>query len=165
MSEQSDIQATQIKINTEIKSANTEVQNRRYAGFWMRFWAFLIDSIVIGSVNIIILSPFNLGEQSNPIIGTLTIYGLIASITFYLYFLLMTKYFTQTIGKMILGIRVIRADGTILQWSDLLFREVIGRFIQTVFSLLNLLYLIVGFTSEKEGIHDMLARTRVIHVE
>lgn len=140
-------------------------KDRRYAGFWMRFWAFLVDLIIVGSINMIILSPFNLSEQSDILFGTLTIYGLITSVVFYLYFLLMTKYFSQTIGKMIIGIRVIREDGRAPEWSDLLFREVIGRFIHTVFSLLNLLYLIVGFTSEKEGIHDMLARTRVIHMK
>lgn len=63
---------------------------------------------------------------------------------------------------MILGIRVIREDEQSLKWSDVFFREVIGRFIYRVFSILMVLYIIVGFTEEKQGLHDMIASTRVV---
>lgn len=150
---------TENEVNSKIRA------KKRYAGFWMRFWAFLIDLIVIGSLNMILLSPFKLSDEPYVLIGTLTLYGLLSSIVFYFYFLFMTKYFSQTIGKMILGVRVVRKDGERLQWGDLLFREIVGRFIHTVFGILNLLYIVIGFTMEKEGIHDMLARTRVVHVK
>ena len=29
----------------------------KYAGFWMRFWAYLLDLIVIGSINGIVVYP------------------------------------------------------------------------------------------------------------
>src|SRR5690625_7643206 len=32
--------------------------NYRYAGFWMRFWAYLFDIIVLFGVNSFLLSPF-----------------------------------------------------------------------------------------------------------
>ncbi|WP_324777878.1 RDD family protein [Virgibacillus senegalensis] len=87
------------------------------------------------------------------------------SIVFYVYFLLMTKFFGQTLGKMLFGLRVIREDDGSLTWSDLLFREVVGRFIHRVLFLTPLLYVVVAFTNQKQGLHDMFASTRVVHTE
>jgi uncharacterized RDD family membrane protein YckC len=142
---------------------DTPVLNPHYAGFWMRFWAYIIDVLVIFSLNGILLSPFKFMNDGIAIsIGFWTITGLIGSIVFYAYFLVMTKFFGQTLGKMILGIKVIREDKEPLRWIDLIFREVIGRFIYRVFSILMLLYIIVGFTNEKQGLHDMIGSTRVV---
>src|SRR5690625_5583509 len=83
-------------------------------------------------------------------------------IVLYLYFLFMTKKLGQTAGKMIFGLAVIRADEQPLQWRDLLFREVIGRFIYKAFFFLHFLYLIVAFSNEKQGLHDIFGNTREI---
>jgi uncharacterized RDD family membrane protein YckC len=141
----------------------TPVSEQRYAGFWMRFWAYVIDIVVISSLNGILLSPFKFVNDGIAIsVGLWTVTGIVGSVVFFAYFLLMTKFFGQTLGKMILGIRVIREDEQPLRWSDLLFREVIGRFIYRVFSFLMLLYIVVGFTDQKQGLHDMFGNTRVI---
>lgn len=138
----------------------------RYAGFWMRFWAFLADLLIIFSINGILLSPLRfMNEGMDIYISAWTLHGIMAAIVFYLYFLIMTKKLGQTMGKMIFGLRVIRADHKPLQWSDLIFREVITRFIYKAFFFLNLLYLIVAFNKEKKGFHDMVGNTRVVHVE
>ncbi len=63
---------------------------------------------------------------------------------------------------MIFGLRVVREDQEPLKWSDLLIREVIGRFIYRVFWFMSLFYLFVAFTEQKQGIHDMFADTRVV---
>src|SRR5690625_1528776 len=78
----------------------------RPAGFWMRFWAFLADLLIVFSINGILLSPLKLisgGESLT--ISAWTWKGILGGIVFYLYFLLMTKYFNQTMGKMIFGLR------------------------------------------------------------
>lgn len=147
------------------KDGSTE-QRYRPAGFWMRFWAFLADSIIIFSINGILLSPLQfINEGAEITVSAWTIKGILAGIVFYLYFLITTKKLGQTIGKMIFGLKVIRVDQKPLQWSDLLFREVIVRFIYKSFGFLNLLYLVVAFNKEKKGIHDMIGNTKVIHVE
>ncbi|WP_047982837.1 RDD family protein [Ornithinibacillus californiensis] len=141
----------------------TPVSEQRYAGFWMRFWAYVIDIVVISSLNGILLSPFKFVNDGIAIsVGLWTVTGIVGSIVFFAYFLLMTKFFGQTLGKMILGIRVIREDEQPLRWSDILFREVVGRFIYRVFSFLMLLYIVVGFTDQKQGLHDMFSNTRVV---
>ncbi len=138
----------------------------RFAGFWMRFWAFLADLLIIFSINGILLSPLKMINEGLEIyISIWTVSGILGAIVFYLYFLILTKKLGQTMGKMIFGLKVIRADRKPLQWTDLIFREVITRFIYKTFFFLNLLYLIVAFNKEKKGFHDMVGNTRVVHVE
>lgn len=141
-----------------------EQDSRRPAGFWMRFWAYTVDIIIVSCINGILLIPFKFINDGAPItIGVWSVAGVIGTIVLYLYFLLMTKFYGQTVGKMIFGLKVIRKDDGSLRWSDLIFREVIGRFIYRVIGILTLLYLIVAFDPKKQGIHDMIGDTRVIH--
>jgi len=135
----------------------------RFAGFWMRFWAYLADLLVVFSLNGILLSPFAFINDGLPIeIGFWTVSGIVGSLVFYLYFLLMTRFFSQTLGKMIFGLKVVREDFTALTWSDLMFREIVGRFFHRVFSFTFLLYIMVGFTNQKQGLHDIVGNTRVV---
>lgn len=135
----------------------------RYAGFWIRFWAYVTDLIIVGAVNGIILLPFIPFGGRDLTVGFWTVTGIISTIVLYLYFLLMTKFLGQTLGKMIFGIKVIRKDGSFPGWSDVVFRELVGRFLHRVLGITNLLYVVVGFDDRKKGIHDMIADTRVIH--
>ncbi|MDL4843198.1 RDD family protein [Aquibacillus rhizosphaerae] len=146
-----------------VENEVTQTIDIRYAGFWMRFWAYLLDLIIVISLNGILLIPFKFFDNGMSIdIGYWTVTGVLSSIVFYLYFLLMTKSFNQTLGKMVFGLKVIREDAQPLQWSDLLFREVVGRFIHRVFFIGVFLYIVVAFAAKKQGIHDMLSDTRVV---
>lgn len=75
------------------------------------------------------------------------------------YFVLMTKYFQQTVGKMIVGIKVYHRKLTRLNWSDVLMREWIGRIISNVFSACHIAVL---FTPKHIGVHDYFADTVVV---
>ncbi|UOQ87219.1 RDD family protein [Gracilibacillus salinarum] len=147
----------------QIEYASETTIHHRYAGFWMRLWAYLVDLIIVFSINGILLIPFKFVDNGFDLeIGFWTITSIISSIVFYLYFLLTTKFFNQTLGKVIFGLRVIREDHGPLSWSDLIFREVIGRFLHRVFPITILLYAFVAFTNQKQGIHDMIGNTRVV---
>lgn len=149
---------------TEETVEDKAIETENYAGFWMRFWAYLTDVLIVMSLNSILLSPLNLlNEGSKITVSYWTLNGILAAVIFYLYFVIMTKFFSQTIGKILFHIKVVRLDGKPLQWSDLLFREVIGRFIHRAFSLCFLLYAVVGFHKKKQGIHDIFAETTVVH--
>jgi len=135
----------------------------RYAGFWMRFWAYIADLTIVFSINGILLIPLKLAVSGEDIfIWKWTLAGVISTIVLYAYFLLMTRFYSQTLGKMIFGLKVVRQDGGRLRWSDLLFREIIGRFLYRVLSITVLLYVVVAFDNRKKGIHDMIADTYVI---
>jgi len=137
----------------------------RYAGFWMRFWAYTADLIIVFSVNGLVLLPLKLAVGGDEIlIGYWTVAGIITTIVLYLYFLIMTKFYSQTLGKMIFGLKVIMKDGSRPDWSALVFREIVGRFLYRVLGVMVLLYIVVAFDDRKKGIHDIIADTRVVHV-
>lgn len=136
---------------------------RKPAGFWVRFWAYLIDLLVIAAVTSILIKPvFALLGLETSGVTWYAPYAILSAVVFYGYFVLMTKFFRQTIGKMIMGIRVVSLKSDDLSWVTLLFREWIGRFLSvTIWPL----YWIVGFTPLKQGVHDYIADTTVVHEE
>lgn len=152
---------------TNIEFKPTENQDLlQSAGFWMRLWAYTVDIFIVWCINGIILSPLKFVNDGAPIdIGMWSLAAIISTLVLYGYFILMTKFFNQTLGKMIFGLKVIRKDMQSLKWNDLLFREVIGRFLYRVMSILSLLYIIVAFDPLKQGIHDMIGDTRVVHAK
>lgn len=138
-----------------------QVEKYNYAGFWMRFWAYLLDLIVIGSINGILINPvfraFGLDIHDGNMFAPITI---AAAVIFYGYFVLMTKFFRQTLGKMVFGLKVVTLNRLKLDWGTVLFREWIGRFIS---STIWITYIIVAFLPKKQGIHDLFAETSVVH--
>lgn len=140
----------------------------QYAGFWVRFWAFLLDNIVLFSVNsILINSWFMFLPEGAQTIGTFATLTFVHAITFFIYFALMTKFLGKTVGKMVLGIKVVSEDGGPLDWKQIIFREGIVRLVYHLyvfsFPIFLWLYLFVAFVPTKRGIHDFVADTRVIH--
>jgi uncharacterized RDD family membrane protein YckC len=143
------------------ETVETEHFRPKYAGFWIRFWAYGIDLLVISALSGIFIKPIFrvVGiDISNPAFLLFSPYKVTALLLFLLYFALMTKFMGQTIGKMIMGIRVVPKDGGQLTWSSVIFREVIGRFIS---KLLVVPYLLVLFMPKKESLHDLFAETVV----
>jgi uncharacterized RDD family membrane protein YckC len=135
----------------------------RFAGFWMRFWAYLLDLIVIGSIERLIINPlFRILEIPLVEFNMFAPISIASAIIFYLYFVLMTKYFHQTLGKMVFGLRVVDFKSEKLSWGTILFREWIGRFISAT---IVIGYIVVAFLPKKQGLHDLFTDTSVIHVE
>ncbi|MDT8859386.1 RDD family protein [Alkalihalobacillus sp. MEB130] len=136
-----------------------------YAGFWLRFWAFLLDMLVVFSLNGLLVYPLLrvTGVDGLLSIASFSFESVLTAIVFFLYFAIMTKLYGQTIGKMVLGIRVISLNSQELNWTQIIFREGIGRFIHQAFFLLYAIYTMVAFTQKKQGLHDIIADTIVIH--
>ena len=133
----------------------------RFAGFWMRFWAYLLDLIVIGSIERLIINPvFRLFDISLNEFSIFAPISIVTAIIFYAYFVLMTRFFNQTLGKMVFGIKVVDLEGNHLSWRTILFREWIGRFISAT---LVIGYVIVAFLPKKQGLHDLFSDTTVVH--
>lgn len=134
-----------------------------YAGFWLRFWAYLIDLVAVWSLDHLLVKPIfkmlNISQYDFEIFSPITIGS---AIVFYLYFVLMTKYFGQTLGKMVLGIRVVSLKDQSLTWGTVIFRELIGRFIVRTL-MFGFTYILIGVLPKKQGLHDIFADTSVIH--
>jgi len=141
----------------------------RYAGFWIRVVAAIIDAIlvqiVVFPVSFVIgiligvagaaSHSTNLGLQifSSGISGT---FGLAAG---WLYSAVMESSKHQaTLGKMVFGMKV-----TDLQGQRLSFGLATGRHFAKILSglILCIGFIMVGFTEKKQGLHDMIAGTLV----
>ncbi|QUW22715.1 RDD family protein [Sporosarcina sp. Marseille-Q4063] len=170
MSEQNEFETNPVvesPLNEFAPEKELTIENSEYhqklAGFWTRFWAYTIDIIVLYAISGILIKPvfrvFNLPIE-NPSFLFFTTYKATILIVLLLYFALMTKYLQQTVGKIIMGIKVVSNDDSQLTWNTIIFRELIGRFIS---KLLVIPYLLVAFTPKKEALHDIFADTHVVH--
>lgn len=148
----------------------TTLQRYRYAGFWIRFVAYMIDNLLIGIVQsivtVIVMIPF-IGAAGNidpanmlPFFiayGGAVVFSLFANAAYEAYFLGRNG---ATPGKMILGLKVIRPDGRPVTWKTGLFR-----FLAKILSSLTLSigYMMAGWDEEKRSLHDRVCDTRVIY--
>jgi uncharacterized RDD family membrane protein YckC len=154
-----------------------------YAGFWKRFAAYLIDSIIIGCVVGIFMMIFGIGlftsmatmdemqmEQMDQedatalaagVVGGMMTLGLVAAAAQWLYFALMESSAKQgTLGKMALGIIVTDMNG-----NRLSFGRATGRYFGKILSgmILCIGYIMAGFTEKKQALHDMIAGCLVVN--
>lgn len=130
-----------------------------YGSFNSRFIAYFIDSLLINAVSSVVLTLYSVfgRSDSGTNFGLFSVTGLILYLA---YFSLLTKVTNgQTIGKMIMGLRVVSLDHEELSWGDVLTRELIGRYIQ---KKIMILYLFVFGTKRRETPADLFADTVVI---
>jgi formylglycine-generating enzyme required for sulfatase activity/uncharacterized RDD family membrane protein YckC len=131
-----------------------------YAGFWKRFAALIIDSIIITIVTYIIyfMIPAMLSggrPESEVFLG-----WIVWMIVNWLYEAVMESSSGQaTLGKMALGIIVTDYEG-----KRISFGRATGRLFAKIISGLLLLigYIMAGFTERKQALHDMIAETLVV---
>ena len=146
-----------------------------YAGFWLRFVAFIIDAIVLGIAGAIITFPFvaSMGmgglmrgrppmnlEEWMPFVSGLWKIILIRIVLQWLYFALLESSAWQgTLGKKALGLEVTDMQGTRIS-----FGRATGRFFGKIISGFILLigFIMAGFTEKKQALHDLMAGTLVI---
>lgn len=157
---------------TEELSSNLEIEidssakpsiRFRAAGFWVRWLAFMIDLAVIASINAVIWNL--LMPAADPATWGYKLFhinALFLGITGGAYFVLMTYFYQQTLGKMIMGIKVIQRSGDRLSWITVISRELVSRSLSQLLGL-NLGYLVCCFQKEKRCIHDLLCDTWVVY--
>ncbi|WP_134682715.1 RDD family protein [Brevibacillus migulae] len=127
----------------------------RYAGFWIRFVASLLDGIVMMALQFLIYFIAGVDMLEPPALLNLAL--TIVSIAYYV---IMTVLLGQTLGKMALGIRVVRKDGGPNGWGWILLRETIGKFVSALILMIG--YIMAGFDSKKRSLHDRMSRTYVV---
>jgi len=142
-----------------------------YAGFWRRFVALVVDSLILTFVtfpmNLILHVPiFGLLNQDEPtfdelmaILSASVVAILIYSAIAWLYSAFMESSKLQgTLGKLALNIKV-----TSLEGQRISFARATGRFFGKLLSKFLLIgYLIQPFTQRRQALHDLLAGTLVV---
>lgn len=121
-----------------------------FAGFWIRVVALLIDNFAVTVVYALLIGIFGNG------VGDLL--GLIVGISYHVYFL--GGKWQATPGKRLLGIHVIRTDG-----AALTYQRALGRYFSYILSwaIMFIGFIMVAFTQEKTGLHDLICDTRVVY--
>lgn len=117
-----------------------------YAGFWMRFAAWIIDVIILGIVGAVL--GLVLGD--GPEVSLLSILiGFVYTVGFWVAE-------GATPGKMALGVRIVSDNGDPISPG-----QAIGRYFAQILSALILFigFFMIGWTKKKQGLHDMLAGT------
>ena len=144
----------------------------RYGGFWVRVVARMIDSMATGIVGwifqipILFLIPTTFTPGQDPtamlprtfaILGLSTLLSLVITIAYEVYFLSTRG---ATPGKMVFGLKVVRADG-----SGITRGLAAGRyFAQWVSGItLGIGYIMAGMDDEKRSLHDRICDTRVVY--
>jgi uncharacterized RDD family membrane protein YckC len=139
-----------------------------YGGFWIRVVAYLIDGIllnivfgIIGAIVGVSMIPVD-PTNTDPMAGMehMGRFQVVALVVTWLYFALMeSSPRGATVGKMVLGLRVVDEQG-----NRISFARATGRFFAKFVSTIILMigYLMVAFTERKRSLHDMIAGTLVI---
>jgi len=145
--------------------ASAGVGVRRFGGFWIRFAAVLIDGVILAMISYAITLPvtftiLRLTDNPMAVVGVSLILNLlqIGLAAAYTGYFLSTK--GATPGKMILGLQVIRSDG-----SGLTFTRGACRYLAQIVSamILAIGYIIAAFDNERRTLHDHLCDTRVVY--
>jgi uncharacterized RDD family membrane protein YckC len=153
-----------------------EVKPVRYAGFWLRFVASIIDYIVLYIAQTIIMVPlmgvlgltvFNAQSMTEAqqmgavgaLIGIFMVTFLFITILQWMYYALMESYNGATLGKMALGLKVTDMDG-----NKISFLRASGRYFGKIVSSIILLigYIMAGLTEKKQALHDIMANCLVV---
>jgi uncharacterized RDD family membrane protein YckC len=157
--------------------AYAAVPTARYAGFWLRFLAHLIDHVILGIVAAplffilvlpVILRVANDAERNQEpspemiiaILSSVFIYVVLAFVGQWLYEALLTSSSWQgTVGKRVLQLKVTDELG-----NRIGFGRATGRFFAKILSSMFFCvgFIMVGLTDRKRGLHDMLASTLVM---
>ena len=133
--------------------SHAEMGGVEYGGFWIRFGAAIIDSIVIAIPSFILAAPFGDGFG-----GIYYIFWLLIGWIYYAY--LESSPDQATFGKRALGLVVTDVDGNRLDFTRASIRYV-GRLISG--AILYIGFIMIAFTDRKQGLHDMIAGTLVVY--
>ena len=155
-------------------------QTRQLAGMWFRLLARIIDWIIAGALVTILFAVGFLGEAGdesfwNAFVNTdngqtwrVILFGL-------LYEVLLVGFLGRTVGKMVMGIKVVKVSNGhvpwlikgLIRWAILIgILAIVSRAGGVLASLTGLAYLLIYlsplFNRARQGWHDMLASTVVI---
>jgi len=150
------------------EAAEVDSLNGRAAGFVTRLMAYLLDALVLtiilaGGAWLFVQVDALLGEltlSDNIRISATTLWALMVPVIIVFYYVMFWSLTGQTLGKMVLGLRIVGRDGK---------PPGIGRsFIRLIGYLLSMLALWMGYLwiivdDQRKGWHDHMASTWVVY--
>jgi uncharacterized RDD family membrane protein YckC len=150
-----------------------------YAGFWLRFLAYIIDIVVLGVifgvVALLAVAAIGIGyfraiveglrdgggDFPVQLISVIIVASLISLVVSWIYHAWMeSSQYQGTLGKMALGLIV-----TDMTDRPITFARASGRFFAKIITgliPLGIGYIMAGFTEKKQALHDMIASCLVL---
>jgi uncharacterized RDD family membrane protein YckC len=155
---------------TQIAAVTSQVASEDYAGFWRRFIALIIDSVlltVVGAIGGGIVGGIvggMIGYSENNVashITMITVLSYVVSlVSNWLYYTLMESSERQaTLGKMALGLVVTDINGGRISFGQANIRYW-SKIISSIILLIG--YIMAAFTEKKQALHDIIASTLVV---
>ncbi|MGB8644859.1 MAG: RDD family protein [Anaerolineae bacterium] len=142
----------------------------KYAGFWRRAAAFVVDWLVIVAATILLMSvvafassvwpqhPQGLDYLVGALLGILVLSSVLAIIgVIVLYFPIQEARFGQTLGKRWLGLYVLKESGLPIGYKEAFLRR-----LSFYFDFVAIDALFIPFTANKQRAFDIIAHTVVI---
>lgn len=145
--------------------------NLNYSGFWVRFLANLIDSLILGVVYfpiavvsgfIQVFLSFSSGEENA--LGVAVITSIITTIIYliigfaYVIWMPASKH-QGTFGKKLMGIKIVGEYGERISLGKSVVRY-LGTILSSLFFYIG--YIMAAFHPQKRGLHDIIAKTYVV---
>ena len=165
----------------DLSKPNPKSMYSTYAGFWLRFVAYIIDTVIIYAIQSFIFVPIlgflgisfassgrNFDNMSDAeamgalgaIAAVSTAAIFLSTVIAILYWSLMeSSKYQATVGKLALGLKVTDMDGNTLDFVKALVRNLCK--ILSVM-IMGVGYIMAGFTEKKQGLHDLIANTLVV---
>ena len=160
----------------------TAVPRHQLSGWWARAGAAVIDGVIIGVGALVLTllfgSLFSIGfadgDSSDAgfiaaVVGLMFMFLAIAIVAFLYAPVMMAKTNGKTLGRMALGIRVVRANGQPMTFGWAMLREVavkallFGFISSLTFGLASLLDVLWPlWDDENRALHDFIVDTRVV---
>ena len=125
----------------------------QYVSVWPRCGAIIIDSILVGIVNYIVELALHY--------STLSV--ILAIIISFGYFCVMEATQGRTLGKMALGLKVVREDGSPISWNEAIIRNLMRIVDEIPYIIPYLLAAIMVWSSPtRQRLGDKVAKTVVV---
>ena len=143
-------------------SQEQQLQAVQYGGFWRRVFAYILDGMIV-TVGYGIFMLIFWGMLRPELVSALLIPIIVIRLTvlrwFYFAWFESSRH-QATIGKQIFGLMVQTEDARTLS-----FARATGRYFSKLISALPLLagFIAVGLHHKKQGYHDLIAKTIVVH--
>ena len=140
--------------------AQAQVQ---YVGVGRRFLAVLVDSILLGIVFGVIGALFGQSQASggNVSVSLTGVPAMVTFVIFFLYFIVLEAVLGATLGKLLLGIRVVDVEGSRISWGASILRNIL-RIIDALPFAYILGAILIWTSARKQRLGDRAARTVVV---
>lgn len=133
----------------------------RYAGFWIRLGAAIIDSILLIFIILPLLLLLDGPQVLDPNYTGFSPVGIILQYVFpFIATLLFWKYRAATPGKILLKLRIVNADDGSDPSTGKFVIRYFGYMLSTITLLLGFIW--IAFDKRKQSFHDKIANTVVV---